>query len=45
MGVYKNQKLISAFTQFQEIHNINDIPDFDAALQKKHILLIRLVRK
>jgi branched-chain amino acid transport system substrate-binding protein len=40
IGVYKNQQLISALTQFQEVRNVNDVPNFDIALKEGRILFI-----
>ncbi len=38
MGTYKNQKLISALTQFRAIPNIYEVPDFKEALNRGNIL-------
>ena len=39
MGVYKNQKLICALTQFQTIPNINQIPNLNDAIKNERILM------
>ncbi len=40
IGVYKNEKLVSALTQFQAMRNPNEISDLEAALQKDRVLII-----
>ncbi len=39
MGTYKNQKLISALTQFRAIPNISEVPDFKDAVKKGNALM------
>lgn len=39
MGTYKNQKLISALTQFRAIPNTNEVPDFKDAVKKGNALM------
>ncbi len=39
VGVYKNQNIISALTQFQAIPNIGEIPDFEEARRQGRVLL------
>ncbi|MBF0467757.1 MAG: ABC transporter substrate-binding protein [Desulfamplus sp.] len=40
MGIFKNQKLISAPIQIQEIRYPNEIPDFEEALKEERVVLI-----
>jgi len=40
IGVYKNQNIVSALTQFQAMRNPNEISDLEAALQKERVLII-----
>jgi branched-chain amino acid transport system substrate-binding protein len=40
VGVYKNNTIVSALTQLQQIRNLNEISDLDAALKDKRILEI-----
>ncbi|MBF0203399.1 MAG: ABC transporter substrate-binding protein, partial [Desulfamplus sp.] len=40
MGVFKNQKLISAPIQLQEIRDINEIPDFDESLRDERVAIV-----
>ncbi|MBF0449831.1 MAG: ABC transporter substrate-binding protein [Candidatus Magnetomorum sp.] len=37
-GIYKNQKIVSTFTQFQVVPNIFEIPDYSSEIKKKHII-------
>jgi len=40
IGVYKNKNLISALTQLQPIRHINEISNFEKAVQEEQILLV-----
>jgi len=40
MGIFKNQKMISAPIQIQEIRSINEIPDFEEALKEERVVLM-----
>ncbi|MBF0301500.1 MAG: ABC transporter substrate-binding protein [Desulfamplus sp.] len=40
MGIFKNQQLISAPVQIQDIQYINEIPDFDRALKEERVLIM-----
>jgi branched-chain amino acid transport system substrate-binding protein len=37
-GIYKNQQIISTFTQFQIVPNIYEVPDYQKKIKKKHII-------
>jgi len=39
-GIYKKQHIISTSIQYQPIHNIFEVSDFNKALQKKRIVLL-----
>jgi branched-chain amino acid transport system substrate-binding protein len=39
MGVYKNQKLISALTQFRAIPNVNEVPNFKDAVKAGRVMI------
>ncbi|MBF0258816.1 MAG: ABC transporter substrate-binding protein [Desulfamplus sp.] len=40
MGVFKNQKLISAPIQLQEIRDLNEIPDFEDAIRSERAIIL-----
>jgi branched-chain amino acid transport system substrate-binding protein len=40
IGVYKNNKLISALTQLRSVYNINEIADIDKALAKEQLMRV-----
>jgi len=37
-GIYKNQQIISTFTQFQMVPNIYEVPDYQKKIKKKQII-------
>jgi branched-chain amino acid transport system substrate-binding protein len=37
-GIYKNQQIVSTFTQFQIVPNIYEVPDYDKKIKEKHII-------
>ncbi|ETR67089.1 MAG: hypothetical protein OMM_05328 [Candidatus Magnetoglobus multicellularis str. Araruama] len=37
-GIYKNQQIISTFTQFQMVPNIYEVPDYQNEIKNKHII-------
>jgi len=37
-GIYKNQQIISTFTQFQIVPNIFEVPEYHKEIQKKNII-------
>lgn len=39
IGVYRRQNIVSAMTQFRPIPNLNDVPNFDKAVEEGRILL------
>jgi branched-chain amino acid transport system substrate-binding protein len=40
IGVYKNNKLISALTQLRSVYNINEIADIDQALSQERLMRV-----
>jgi len=40
IGVYKNNKLISALTQLRSVYNINEIADIDKALENERLMRV-----
>jgi potassium efflux system protein len=40
IGVYKNNQIVSALTQFQVMRNLNEIADIDQALKEERVLTI-----
>ena len=40
IGVYKNNNIVSALTQFQVVRNINEIADLEAAIKDERVLKI-----
>ncbi len=39
IGVYRRQNIVSAMTQFRPIANLNDVPNFEKAVEEGRILL------
>jgi len=37
-GIYKNQQIISTFSQFQIVPNIYEVPNYQTKIKKKHII-------
>jgi branched-chain amino acid transport system substrate-binding protein len=40
IGVYKNNKLISALTQLRSVYNINEVADIDQALSQERLMRV-----
>jgi len=40
IGVYKNNKLISALTQMRSVYNLNEIADIEQALVQEHLIRV-----